>query len=461
VIPGDRLKRHSKLSFTVTRTNAVRLALWCLLPLALSRARAQDWDVGARAATAISGATGQTLTLSFEQRGRYEDRTGNTFGKDVDLATGLVRTRLGLSYTPVPWLKFSGMAQDARAPWYGPGAPNTVRDEADWHEGYVELFPSYKRGFGLTAGRMMLNYGEGRLIGTPQWSNLSRTYDHARIYWRFARAQVEVLLVSPVKVRTGEFNRPVLGDRVWGTYNVFPDIYKKQLLEAYVLRHEQNRPGGFIGGSSSDGTDKLGLDTFGFRLTGPVARGVKYSLEGALQKGKVGPADLSAGAWFAALSRRWTVARRALDVGAEYKYASGTANPADTRHSGTFDQLYPANHDKFGHEDLFGWRNLHNARSLTTMGLTKNLAMNFMYDNYWLANLKDAIYNSSGKQIVRSATGAAGRHVGQETDVFGTYKRGHFTFGAGYGHFFSGQFIEKTTPGIGSTYLYVFHTYAL
>ncbi|MCX6629696.1 MAG: alginate export family protein [Candidatus Solibacter sp.] len=377
------------------------------------------------------------------------------------MATGLIRTRLGLTYTPVPWLKFSGMAQDARAPWYGPGAPNNLRDVTDCHEGYIELFPSRKRGFGMTAGRAILNYGEGRLIATPQWVNLSRTYDHVRIYWRSARAQVEVLLVSPVKVRAGEFNRPVPGDRIWGTYNVFPEIYKHQLLEVYVLRRQQNRPGGFTGGSSSDGSDKLGINTFGYRLTGPVRYGVKYSLEAALQRGKVGPADLSAGAWFAALSRRWTVLGRALDVSVEYKYASGTANPADPRHSGTFDQLYASNHDKFGHQDLFGWRNLHNARSLTTLGLTKSLAIHFMYDSYWLANRKDAIYSSAGRQIAGSASGAAGRHAGQETDLYGTYKHGHFTFGAGYGHFFCGRFIEKTTPGIGPTYLYVFHTYSL
>lgn len=445
--------------FSLAGKKAVRLAVWCLLPLA--RGGAQDWDIGARAATAISGATGHRLKLSFEQRGRYEDRTGNTFGTDADVATGLIRTRLGLTYTPRKWLKFSGMVQDARAPWYGSGAPNSLRDEADWHEGYIEFFPSYKQGFGMTAGRMMVNYGEGRLIGISQWVNLSRTYDHARIYWRSARAQVEVLLVSPVKVRTGEFNRPVLGDRVWGTYNVFPNIYRSQLLEAYVLRRQQNRSGGFTGGSRSDATDKLGINTFGFRLTGPVRYGVKYSLEAALQKGRVGPADHSAGAWVGTLSRRWTVAHRALDVAAEYKYASGTANPADPGHSGTFDQLYSTNHDKFGHQDLFGWRNLHNARSLTTLGLTKNLAIHFMYDNYWLANRKDAIYSSSGKQIARSPTGAAGRHAGQEADVYGTYKHGHFTFGAGYGHFFSGRFIERTTPGMGPTYLYVFHAYSL
>src|SRR6266567_747311 len=94
-------------------------AVCCLLLAA--PAGAQDWDLGARAAAAISGATDQKLKLTFEQRGRYEERSGNTFGRDVDVATGLFRTRLGLAYTPAPWLKFSGMLQDSRAPWYGPG----------------------------------------------------------------------------------------------------------------------------------------------------------------------------------------------------------------------------------------------------------------------------------------------------------------------------------------------------
>lgn len=442
--------------------NAARtVTLLALSPLLLTSMRAQDWDLPSRAANTLSEGTGGKLTLSFEQRGRYEDRTGTTFGKDVDVATGLFRTRLGLTYTPFSWLKFSGMLQDSRAPWYGDNAPNTVRDQADMHEAYVELFPSDKTGFGMTAGRMMLNYGEGRLIGTPQWSNLSRTYDHARLYWRTRKARIEVLMVSPVVVRIGEFNRPELGNRVWGTYNSFPDLFKKQLVEAYVLRRDQNRPGGFTGGTSADGTDKLGVNTFGFRMAGPVASGVRYSLEGALQNGDVGPAQLRAGAWFGLLGRRWTIGRKPLDVSGEYKYASGTGNPADPKHSGTFDQLYAANHDKFGHEDLFGWRNLHNARSVTTLGLTANFALNFMYDNYWLVNVRDGLYNSSGKVIVQSKTGVAGRHVGQETDIYATYKYKHFTFGAGYGHFFSGEFILKTTPGVGPTYLYIFHTYSL
>ena len=65
------------------------------------------------------------------------------------------------------------------------------------------------------------------------------------------------------------------------------------------------------------------------------------------------------------------------------------------------------------------------------------------------------------KPIARSAAGAAGRHVGQETDVFATYKYNHFLFGAGYGHLSLGTFLRKTTAGVGPTYLYVFHTYSL
>ena len=52
-------------------------------------------------------------------------------------------------------------------------------------------------------------------------------------------------------------------------------------------------------------------------------------------------------------------------------------------------------------------------------------------------------------------------HVGQEADIFATYKYGNFLLGAGYGHFFTGGFIDKTTPGVGPAYVYCFYTYTL
>jgi hypothetical protein len=421
-----------------------------------ARLGAQTWDLPAAAADEVAAGTGGRLKLGLEQRERYEIRDGNSFGNAVDIDTGLVRTRVSLTYQN-SWLKVSGMMQDSRAPWYGSNAPATVRDPADLHEAYFELFSERKSGWSASAGRRMLNYGEGRLIGTPQWSNTSRTYDFARAAWNSKRARVEALLVSPIVFRPTEFNRPTLGNRVWGVYASFPDALRKALVEVYALRHDQNRPGGFTGGKTIDGTDRLGVNTLGFRLAGPFGGGWRYSVEGAAQDGKVGAARHRAGAWYSLAAYRW----KTLEASAEYKYASGTGNPHDPSRVETFDQLFPANHDKFGHEDLLGWRNLHDARSLVTWEVRKGWTWNVMYNQFWLASPCDALYSGSGGVIARSASCAAGRHVGQEADVFTVYRYKHFQVGAGYGYFGAGEFVRATTHGVGPTYVYLFHTYSM
>ena len=382
----------------------VKLTSVALLLSAAAPLCAQQWQIG------------------IESRGRYEHKTG--------LSTALFRNRFSLTYKPFSWLKLSGMVQDARAPGYGPNAPNTVRDPADLHEAYFELFPDRKQGFGMSAGRRMVNYGETRLLASSQWTNVGRTYDHARVYWRSRRAQLELLFVSPVKINLGGFNRPYLANHVWGTYNSFPDLLGKNLVEAYFLRHEQ--PSGDV-------------NVLGGRLAGPWPHGLKYSLESVGEARKVGHAF----GWFSSLTRRWMLAAKPIDLTGEYRYASRS-----------FDQLYPSGHDKFGHMDIVGWRNIHAAKLLATLGWTKAFALNFMYDSWWLASLREALYNSSGSSIARSAKGTAGRHVGQETDLFATYKFSRFTFGAGYGHMFKGEFLRSTKPSVPPTYAYIFHTFS-
>ena len=438
----------------------MRLLSWVWLLIASTQLHAQWWDFTGRWGESVATSSEGKWKLGFETRARYETRTATSFGKDPDISTGLVRTRVSLSHQPVSWLKFSGMLQDSHAPWYGPNAPATVRDPLDLHESYLEIRPGAKLGFGMTAGRMMLNYGEGRLVGTPQWGNLSRTYDHARMYYMFPGARFEFLVVSPVKVRTNEFNRPALGDRVWGVYNVFPNVFAKNTLDAFVLRRDQNHPGGFIGGTKTAGTDKLGINTFGARMYGPIGSQSWYSIEVAAQNGRVGPADLRAFALASAIKRRWEPLSNNLSAMGEYMYASGTKNPQDTAHTATFDQLYAANHDRFGHQDLFGWRNTHTLRGHTTYELTKAVSLNFIYASFWLASARDGLYNGNGKLLLRSVNGTAGRHVGEETDFYATYKHKHMLLGAGYGHLFAGGFVRGTSPGASPTYVYLFHTYS-
>ena len=424
------------------------------------KASGQQWDLGKTIGDFISSESDGKFKLSFETRGRYEQRLGNAFGKDPDLETGLIRNRVGLTYKPASWIKISGMMQDSRAPWYGNNAPSSVRDEAQLHEAYIELFGDTKRGWTFSAGRQQLNLGDARVIGTPQWGNLGRTYDFARTGFKLPKAKMEFIFVSPVKIRLDDFNKPVLGERAWGTYNVFPNLIWGISTDAYILRHEQNATAGFVGGSRILGTNKLGVTSYGLRPTLPIPWGLKWTNEMILQTGKVGLATHRAAAWASTITRRWTIVKRTFDQSVEYKFASGTHNPKDLTRSATYDQVFAANHDKFGHADLFGWRNLHHARTLSTFGLTKAFSMNFMYNNYLLASKLDGLYNSSGKVISRSANGQAGRHVGQETDFFVTYKFKNLQTGGGYGQFYKGEFVKATTPGVNSRYLYLFHTYS-
>jgi hypothetical protein len=383
---------------------------------------------------------------------RFEARTGNNFGSSPSLENPLIRTRIGVNILLTDWFKVSAMGQDSRAPEYGVPAPNTARDKFDEHEGYIELFPNTKARFGAIFGRQMVSYGEGRLIGVPQWSNTSRTFDTARFHFLFQVARVEFLMVSPSKVLPDEYNRPQLGDRVTGVYGTFPKLIQKGTVDGYFLRHDQNRPGGFTL------PGRLGINTWGGRAVGPLPSGMKYSLEAAVQNGHTGSLTHRGYAWFANLSRT-VKASRALDLSIEYKFASGNSGTNSARES-TFDQLYPANHDKFGHEDLFGWRNIRNLRSLEVFHLTKKIALNMMYDSWWLADAHDALYSGAGRSIVVRAKGNAGTHVGQELDGYATYQSSGWQFGLGFGHLFKGEFLRNTTPGVNTRYLYIFQSFS-
>ena len=400
----------------------------------------------------IRDGTRDQFAFTFEERTRWEEKDGVNFGKSVNQQDMLSRLRFGAIFSPLSWLTISGMGQDARAPFYGTTAPNTIRDTVDLQEAYIELFAGVKTGFGALLGRQMLNFGESRLIGSPQWSNVSRTFDTGRLYYRTKKAHLELLMVSPVKVFPDRFNSPDLGERLWGTYNTFSSIWHGASIDAYALRHSQNKIGGWTG------TGTLGTNSFGGRLYGNLPGDFAYSFEGVGQSGHVGILTQRAWAGFAGASRKTTVLGRPLNLSAEYKVASGTG-PGQSN-SGTFDQLSPANHDKFGHQDLFGWRNLRTLKSLETLSITKAFALNVMYTNNWLYSRSDSLYNSAGTVISTSKNGTAGTHVGQELDSFVTYKHGAHLFGVGGGHFFKGEFITGTTKNINPRYFYVFQQYS-
>jgi len=426
--------------------------VWIGLILCSSWPALGQTDPAQKVADALHRISNSQLALHVEERTRWEEQDGVKFGSAVNQQDMLSRLRIGIQYRPVSWLTFSGMGQDARAPWYGKPAPNSVRETMNIHEAWMSL-ASEKTALNLSFGRRMLDYGEARVIGTPQWSNTSRTYDYGRMEYGSKRMTLDALMVSPVIVQTDAFNNPELGNRIWGTYDIFPKLWHGLSVDTYALRHSENK----IGGWTSAGT--LGTNSFGARVYGPLPSRLAYSLESVGQTGHQGLLNQRAYSWFAGASRPMTLFTLPLTLSAEYKGASGSHYGEN--HDSTYDQLDPANHDKFGHMDQFGWRNLKTFKSLETLKLTKSLAFNVMYTDENLFSASDALYNSSGSQISISKKGTAGTRVGQEVDAFSTFTAGNHTFYAGFGHFFRGQFVVETTPGINPRYFYFAQQYII
>lgn len=330
--------------------------------------------------------------LQLEERTRWEEKFGVNFGKDVNQQDVLSRLRIGMQYRPTNWLKVTGLGQDARVSFYGKPAPNSLRDTIDLQKAYLAVSAGDKFSWRASFVRRMLNYGETRVIGTPQWSNVAGTYDHGCVGFSTSKASLEILMVSPVIVRPDEFNSPELGNRLWGTYNSFSGIWWGTSMDLFALRHSQSK----IGGWTDKGT--LGTNSFGGRLYGLLPDKFAYSLEAVGQTGHLGAQNQRAYAWFAGITRPIKVVNMPLSLSGEFKAASGSRYGSD--HSATFDQLSPANHDKFGHEDLVGWRNINILNNLETLKVTKSVSFSLIYTNHFLFSASDALYNSQGRRLL-------------------------------------------------------------
>src|SRR5258708_1932422 len=131
----------------------------------------------------------------------------------------------------------------------------------------------------------------------------------------------------------------------------------------------------------------------------------------------------------------------------EYNYASGDANPKDGR-QGTFDQLYPTAHDKYGLADQVGWKNIRHVRSGADWKPAAKWMIGAKYSGYWLADPHDGLYNTSSTLLVRNTAGTAGQFVGTELDATALWSPVKTTqIGVGLAHLFPGTFLKHASPG--------------
>lgn len=350
------------------------------------------------------------LRVRGEFRERVEGFDGGGFNETREDLYYLSRVRLNATLTPARALAFQVQAQDARVARNTVGPTGTpFRAPFDLRMAFADV-GSPTTPIAVRIGRQELVYGEQRLVGHVSWLNAARTFDGTKVTVRTTAFSVDAFGTSVVRILDGAFDRSGNGNRFLGAYATTTKLIPLGSVEPYVFwRRDVN-----VRTETATFGD-LKQTTVGLRLAGRMPGRLDYGIEMAMQRGSLGGDDVEvwAGHW---QLRESLPGAGAVRVTGEYNYASGDEDPTDGVR-GTFDQLYPTPHDKYGLADQIGWKNVHHARAGFEVTPLKALPITANYHSWWLVNERDAIYAAGGAVLARIIGGAAERHVGQEVDI--------------------------------------------
>ncbi len=390
------------------------------------------------------------LSFGGELRTRLEGFAGGAFKPNNDDAYLLARVRLNMKIQPANWLKFFFQGQDAHVFWknQSPAAP-PYQNIFDLRQGYVEVGGVENMVAGVRLGRQELAFGDERLIGNTNWTNTARSFDGLRGTFHRDGYRIDVFAVSVVKARDGQFDENIPGDNLYGVYGGLDKLIPKASVQPYFFWRRQS---GLLTETGTPGISNFG--TVGVRWVGKLPAGFDYGMETAKQSGSLGSDTISAWAGHWMVGHIFAAARFTPRIMTEFNYASGDHNGKDgTR--GTFDQLYPTAHDKYGLTDQVGWKNIEHLRGGVELQLRKKWSATAKYSSWWLADPHDALYNTSSSVVARVSSGTAGRFVGQGIDFVTSYKpMKPMEISGGVGHIFPGTFLNNATPGKAYTFPY-------
>jgi Alginate export len=390
------------------------------------------------------------VRAEFRERMESIDNAGFVGGRDDTYF--LSRLRVTATVAPSKSVSFQLQAQDARVAGKEVGVSGVpFTGPIDIRMAFADLGASSGP---LTAriGRQELFFGEQRLVGHGNWVNAARTFDAGRLTLRRTGLQVDLFAASLVRILPDEWDKSGNGNRFYGTYAATTALVPKSTVEPYVFWREDR---GLR--TESGGTGNLHQGTTGVRWNGSWPTTFEYDVETALQRGSLGSDTVRA--WAGHVRIKSGSFGPALRVTSEYNYASGDADPTDGIR-GTFDQLYPTPHDKYGLADQVGWRNIHHVRAGFDLARIKTLPITVNYHTWWLAEAADGLYLASGALLARVPGGADSRHVGQELDVqVSRTLTPYLQLAAGYAYISPGGFLEQATPGASYSTPFVMLTY--
>jgi hypothetical protein len=384
------------------------------------------------------------IWFGWEERLRYEGYHNSGFKLNNNDSYLLLRSRLQMTLKPAWWFKVISQVQDARPfmqkpPW---GPPNL--NAWDLKLAYAELGDPNEKWISVRVGRQLINYNN-TIMANSEWRNQARSYDGAVANLHHDRYRLGLFAASVVVPLAEGISHHQEGNNIYGAYGGIDRIVPNSVLEPFVLWRVQ--PSVAIETTAKIKTGKQDEKAYGLRFKGLAVKSLDYSAEAIIERGSDGPNSISAWAANGGLGYRIDSAWWKPRAFWQYDFASGDKNPTDGEHN-TFDTMYPTAHDRFGITDQFGWQNIIAERIGITIEPRHRWTVTGQYLDFWLAQARDGIYNTSGGLIVRDTSGNSGTHVGKEYDAYTWYELNrHVNVGVGVGHLQGGQFLQKLTKG--------------
>jgi len=398
------------------------------------------------------------IKVGVQYRGRAEQTDGLAAVKGRDDAYYLNRVRLDSTFIVKPWASVFTQVQDAQTFGNALAAPPiSMTNTFDLRQAYRDVQqppasarePEHRRtrppasagptGLSLRVGRQELAFGEQRLIGYADWGNTSRTFDAAQVTVSAPRGKVDVFVASVVKIEPGRFDRHKTDERLLGASATITAKAMKGTIEPYLFVKDSDAVVGELGGAAEAGR----VYATGVRIVGALPSRIDFSVEVVVERGAVASDDLAA--WAGHYNAGWLVSPSRIKprLFAELNEASGDSDPTDG-HRGTFDQLYPTNHGKYGLVDQMGWRNMRDAVLGFEISPTPKFKVTSAMHRMFLATTSDGLYNAAGVRTTLNPK-ASSRDVGTELDIATSYAVSReLTLSAGLGHLTAGNFLVES-----------------
>lgn len=387
------------------------------------------------------------VTLDLELRSRPEEQTALGYVNDKDRLYELTRVRGSIQYNAFSWLTAFAQFHDMHAL----GLPqrdtaSNMKDYFDLRLGYLNFH--YEDKVQAIAGRQVLQYGDERVVGVPDWSNTARSWDGFRLRLAAPKASLDLFSTSVVAIHPVGLDTHGAGLTFHGAEGnvlVTPktSVMPFVLVRAYPSVKSQQK----VYGSEVEATFGSEWDAklpFGFKTTGL----------GDIQRGSYSNDSIHAGAGIARLGYAAPV-RFTPTIEGEYDYATGNPHKNANRIS-TYDQQYPKNHNAFGLVDLFGFENIQMERLSVGAVAPHKWTLLFQGESLQVANKMDNVYSSSGGTTVTAPKGGYLHDgIGSGFDAQAKHYFGHgLDTNIGVGHFFPGYVMTSRSKGAPLTLVY-------